>query len=125
MTFTFGPLQLKLLELLRSGQYLQTRRKLCERVDGDTRCWHCIMGLIAHEVLGYEPEFDSFNVASFKDEQGVVSQVRLTETMLTRIGMTREGEDMLIDLNDILYVSFVELAKHIEAVPELYFDRSA
>lgn len=113
MTFTLGPVQTKIVELLKTTRAEQVWAALIYKYE-DGHCGYCAMGLIMHQVLGYEPVWYPSGRGHFGNRE-----------LLSVIGMTPEGCDRLIRFNDTDRMTFHDMALKIEKDPGSFFDRAA
>jgi len=125
-TFEFGPLQTKLLHVLRTTQERKYRGLMCHLHHGEYL--YCVWGLIARSVLDCDMEWVEHigvqrAVFIYKGERSRVTGP--TKAMKDDMGMSYEGADQLMALNDNTHMTFVELADAIEADPTKFFERAA
>lgn len=113
-TFEMGPVQRQIVELLRTTQAEQMRGEMIFKQQDGT-CIYCVMGLLAHKMLGLSPRWNAMGYGFFEGD---------SPAMLAHMGMTITGRDRLIRLNDT-GMTFHDMALEIEAYPERYFDRAA
>lgn len=114
MTQDLGPNQTKVIAALRSDRYAQGR-------DGFLCCngKYCCLGVACKELLG-EP--DGRGAARWGRCDGVAPQGLIDVLGLyDNIGGSADNTKSLAELNDVLGLTFPEIADHIEADPSLYF----
>lgn len=126
--FEFGPLQTRLLDVLRTTQEPKCRGAMCTRDDEHDRCRYCVWGLIARFVLDcdmvWEELLDQQRARFiYKSERSRVTGPTLA--MKDDLGMSFVGADLLMNLNDETYMTFVDLADAIEADPTKFFVHAA
>jgi len=126
-TFELGPIQLKILETLRTTTVEQIVCNLISKRDDATECCCCVTGLILHKVLGMEPHWKEGDVRGyFIDHDAHTEHVGyMPDSALDQIGMRVSGERRLLHLNDSLMLSFGRIADEIEARPIDFFYKSA
>lgn len=96
------------IEALRSGEYLQGRNQLCNKVDGEKV--FCCLGVLAdiHPELYFSEEYLSF-FGRFGSHDS-----DLPDDILNSVGLDKIDQEDLIQLNDQLGYSFDEIADHLE-----------
>lgn len=117
----------RLAKALRSGDYTQTRGKLCRFTKNDKPCL-CVMG-VAAVISGAEckpPPVSEFFELGEGDPMVVffptLSQsfsTFLSETGRKVMGITAVEQDWLVNMNDSKHMSFTKIAEAIEKKYEL------
>ena len=112
MTQPLGPLQLKWVEALESGDYLQGKRYLCRVYQGEAR-W-CCLGVAC----------DLYSKA--KNDTGIVAfnwDIRsLPYSLKEKLKMTLNGGAILAVKNDRDGKTFMEIASEMRKNPSRFFE---
>lgn len=124
MPFTPGPLQTAWLDALKSGKYKQTKEVLFSSMEDA----YCCLG-VACIIAGLLPiRVGDTDYTRFEDQENVLPESIVEKMSFRGTGgekrNTLDSSEALYRLND-QGVSFVEIAKIVEADPEQYFSSPA
>lgn len=115
-----GPLQKKWIEELRSGKHIQGQECLCRDDQGVKG--YCCLGVAAEFVLGIKPELNEKKYGSQLLYNGLVDC--LEKKSRETLGLSEDGQERCIQLNDTKCLSFDEIADRIERNPSKFFSES-
>jgi hypothetical protein len=121
------PLQKKWIEVLKTTEEKQGRTLLCS-VDNYVKRY-CCLGIAAEFVLEEKGVLEPLYEGARQNIEGDFlfdgKQCSLSDSLREKLGLTVDGMNMCVDLNDYQRKSFRQIAEELEANPQLYFSKES